>query len=264
MPNTPEGFIGSCARFAWCLVATVAVGSSSGCAALQGLDNYLTYNDSVNDFVLGYRNSVWARQAWFERKSQHYGEPQFSHFGAGFRSGYVSVASGGNGCPPAIPPREYWTWKYQTPEGQAQVAAWFAGYPYGAKAAEEDGAGLYQQIQVSHFIERQYSPDFGSSFAAEIQSEPGVPPSRSPEPATPSLPPIQDPPPGLDLQSSRGTPAASGWNSPMAPPGGVMPAAYQEPAKWTAAASIPTTVPVRTPSATPLPEFPTHAWPQSR
>src|SRR5688500_1495605 len=81
--------------------------ATSGCA---GLENTLTYNDTTNDFVMGWRNSVWARQAWEERKSQFTDQPQFYSFGEGFRDGYESVASGGNGCPPAIPPRKFWTW----------------------------------------------------------------------------------------------------------------------------------------------------------
>lgn len=87
-------------------------------------------------------------------------EPQISSFGEGFRDGYMSVANGGNGCVPALPPRNYWSWRYQSLEGQAKVAAWYAGFPYGAAAAEEDGAANYQMIQVSNLIEAQYSPDF--------------------------------------------------------------------------------------------------------
>jgi hypothetical protein len=73
---------------------------------------------------------------------------------------YLRVVSGGSGCVPPLPPREYWSWKYQTAEGQAKVAAWFDGFTYGAQAADEEGAGMWQDIQVSHLIEAQYSPEF--------------------------------------------------------------------------------------------------------
>jgi hypothetical protein len=141
------------------LLAVVAI-AGPGCSIFQGIGNYLAYNDSCNDFVLGYRNVVWSQQAWRARKFQFCDQPQFDAFGEGFRAGYQDVASGGSGCVPAIPPRKYWTWKYQTAEGQAKVAAWFAGYPYGAQAAQEEGAGNWQAIQVSHLIEMQYSPEF--------------------------------------------------------------------------------------------------------
>lgn len=156
-------------QFAWALFSLVCLAATSGCTVFQGIENNLIYNDSMNDLVMGWRNSVWARQAWHERKNQFVGENQFYDFGQGFRAGYEAVASGGNGCPPGIAPRGYWNWKYQSPEGQAKVAAWFAGYPHGARAADEDGAGLYQQIQISGSMERQYAPEFitGATIPAE-------------------------------------------------------------------------------------------------
>jgi hypothetical protein len=51
---------------------------------------------------------------------------------------------------------EYWNWCYQSAEGQARVAAWFAGFPHGAQAAEEDGVGMWNQIQTSSSIQKQY------------------------------------------------------------------------------------------------------------
>lgn len=159
----------------WLVVLlTLAAMACTGCAPLRGLRENLEYNDSMNDTVMGWRNSVWARQSWHEHKYEHLNEPQFISFGQGFRSGYADVAGGGNGCVPALPPRPFWTWKYQTAEGQAKVAAWFAGYPYGAAAAKEDGAGNHQQIQVSHLIEAQYSPEFRAGFC------PGCDPSTVP------------------------------------------------------------------------------------
>lgn len=134
--------------------------ATMGCTPIRGIREYITYNDPAQDFVLGWRNQVWAKQAWHERRGTHTDHPYFRALREGFRAGYRDVASGGNGCPPAIPPRKYWTWKYQTPEGQAKVAAWFEGFPYGAKAAEQDGAGLWSEIQVSQQIRTQYSPSF--------------------------------------------------------------------------------------------------------
>jgi hypothetical protein len=151
---------GACWRILAVLGLAFGVAGLTGCTPLRGLREYVEYNDACNDFVMGWRNSAWARQAWHERKHMYVGEPQFVAFGQGFRDGYADVASGSSGCVPPLPPRRYWTWQYQTGEGQAKVAAWFAGYPHGAKAAQEDGAGNFQQIQVSHLIEAEYSADF--------------------------------------------------------------------------------------------------------
>ena len=41
--------------------------------------------------------------------------------------------------------------------GQARVAAWYAGYPHGARAAEEEGIGSWTQIQTSTSIQQQYA-----------------------------------------------------------------------------------------------------------
>lgn len=213
------------------LLLAVAVISNSGCALGTSVRNYLAYNDTQNDFVMGFRNSVWARQAWSERGECFAGEPQIGAFGAGFRAGYVSVASGGNGCPPPVPPRKYWTWKYQTPEGQAKVAAWFSGFPYGAQAAEEDQAGEYQNIQVSYAIERQYSPEFTNSSFIEQVGEDGetingfevLPnPSFSPAPealpdSVQQLPPASQPPTHIIMGQA------------TQPPMTTIPAAYEQP-----------------------------------
>ena len=174
-----------------------------GCSPFRGLRENLQYNDSMNDFVMGWRNSAWARQAWNERKGMYANEPQFISFGQGFRDGYADVAGGANGCVPGLPPRSFWTWKYQTGEGQAKVAAWFAGYPHGAKAAQEDGAGNFQQIQVSHLIEAQYSAEFrqGKCPGCDPANGMTIPdgptlellPGNGPPATLPA--PVQDPPP---------------------------------------------------------------------
>jgi hypothetical protein len=234
----------------WCLLSVVGIGCLTGCSPFRGLRENLQYNDGLNDFVMGWRNSAWARQAWHERKWMHVDEPQFVSFGQGFRDGYADVAGGGSGCVPALPPRSFWTWKYQTGEGQAKVAAWFAGYPYGARAAHEDGAGNFQQIQVSHLIEAQYSPEFrqgkcpGCDPATmpngpELELLPGTG-QPTPESAPESIPTRPTPTP-LTNPSAPESPTAA-WSpnsmtripqikSPQfpQPTGAVVPASFQSP-----------------------------------
>lgn len=94
----------------------------------------------------------------------------------------MDVADGGTGCVPTFPPREYWGWKYQSCEGQARVAAWFAGYPHGARAAEEDGIGNYYQIQTSANIQHQYSQH--GLMDPAYQGIYPVPPDAVPNPYT--------------------------------------------------------------------------------
>ena len=133
--------------------AAVALISSTGCTLTRGLQNSIAYNEQTDDFVLGWRNQVWAKRA-YNRQAEFLPVGEFpGSFREGFIAGYISVASGGNGCTPSLPPRKFWSWKYQSPEGQCKVNAWYEGFPYGAKAAEEDGLGNYRGIQVSARVE---------------------------------------------------------------------------------------------------------------
>lgn len=105
---------------------------------------------------MSYRQKCMATKAWHSSKHCYANQKYLKDFARGFKAGYMDVAAGGNGCTPAFPPREYWGWKYQSHEGQARVAAWFAGYPNGAMAAEKEGVGNWTQIQTSRGIQNQY------------------------------------------------------------------------------------------------------------
>jgi hypothetical protein len=135
----------------------MCVSGFTGCTSLTGMQNNWSYNSGWNDLVAGYRNRAWSARAWNSRKCNF---PEHSHdheFAQGFRDGYQAVADGSDGCTPDFPPRKYWSWRYQSPEGQQKVASWFSGYPHGARAAEEDGVGYFTQIQTSNGIQREYA-----------------------------------------------------------------------------------------------------------
>ncbi|MCH7990681.1 MAG: hypothetical protein IID46_16185 [Planctomycetes bacterium] len=154
------------------LVVFAAVAfATSGCSAFRGVSEYIQYNDDTNDFVTGFQNAIGSHLAWHARAGDFSDMPDLSTFGAGFRAGYRDVASGGNGCPPPVPPRKYWGWKYQTEEGQAKVSAWYAGFPFGAMDAEQKGVGKFRDIQASYLIKTQYSPEFRAGGNPEAQRE---------------------------------------------------------------------------------------------
>lgn len=223
-------------RALWMLSVCALVAAGGGCSMLQGVQDYVDYNDLTDDFVVGWRNYVWANRAWSARKAVHACEPQFADFGEGFRAGYRDVAAGGNGCPPALPPRQYWSWKFQSPEGQAKIAAWFAGYPHGAKAADEDGAGNWRQIPVSHVIEAQYSPEFTQGQIPRIDGSNFPQPTADPIPGnqeqpldpSPMLPgapfdgrlpsPLPAPYGASSVQPGQARDASSPYSMPASPP----------------------------------------------
>ncbi|QDS96721.1 hypothetical protein FF011L_55330 [Roseimaritima multifibrata] len=161
------------------LVASLITGgvlltSSTGCTAFSAASQKLKRNDCIDDFVIGYRNQALAAKAWHAQKHCFANQPHTRHFEAGFRSGYEDVASGSDGCTPSIAPQEYWGWRYQSPEGQAKVAAWFAGYPLGAKAAEQDGLAHWSEIPT---------------MFSKPAEQPTEPPVEAPEPELPQPPP---------------------------------------------------------------------------
>lgn len=116
----------------------------------------LTNNGGWNDTVVVLRNRSFSAKAWHRRKHNFCRERYINDFSAGFRAGYEDVASGGGECTPAFPPQEYWGWDFQSAEGQARTSAWFAGYPHGARAADEDGLGAWQQLPMSSNYQAQY------------------------------------------------------------------------------------------------------------
>jgi hypothetical protein len=144
-------------RLALLVVLGASIVPAVGCSAWTGVNNTWKYNGYWNETMMGHRNKTSAHKAWHSRKHHFCNEKYLREFARGFRDGYIDVADGGSGCTPAFPPREYWGWKYQSCEGQARVAAWFSGFPHGARAAEEDGIGNWTQIQTSAAIQHQYS-----------------------------------------------------------------------------------------------------------
>ena len=144
-------------RFAFLLLASSAAVPFAGCTAFTGLNNSWQYNGYWNQTMMGQRNKSSASRAWHCRKHHFCKEKYMKEFSQGFKAGYMDIADGGTGCTPSFPPREYWGWKYQSCEGQARVAAWYSGYPHGARAADEEGIGHWTQIQTSSAIQHQYS-----------------------------------------------------------------------------------------------------------
>lgn len=145
-------------RGCWGVIVVIAstLAASTGCSAWTGAHHAWQYNRQWNDSMMSYRQKCMATKAWHSRKHCYANQKYLKDFAQGFKAGYMDVAAGGKGCTPPFPPREYWGWKYQSSEGQARVAAWFSGYPYGAQAAEQEGVGNWTQIQTSKAIQNEY------------------------------------------------------------------------------------------------------------
>ncbi len=127
---------------------SVVVLSAGGCTMISGATHALKNHDGVNEFMIGHRNKTMAAKAWHCQK-ENFGNPS-NAFKDGFIQGYLDICDGGHGCTPAIAPSQYWGWMYQSSNGQVAVNDWFAGFPMGAKAAEQDGVGHWSGVGTAH------------------------------------------------------------------------------------------------------------------
>lgn len=83
--------------------------------------------------------AAWADRAWNEIGCADTvtSSPNYEW---GFRDGFVEHCfAGGNGEPPAVPPRPFWNAGWRTGSGKQAADDWFAGYRHGAEVAREGG-----------------------------------------------------------------------------------------------------------------------------
>lgn len=160
-----------CSAMLFALASTIV----GGCSTF----NHCSNESCTDTLFSGWRDYVWAQRAFHEAypSCQHL---HSSHFRRGFVAGYSAVCNGEDAYVPAIPPKQYWGYTYQSPEGSQMVAAWFEGYPEGVRAAGRDGAGAYRDVQLSSMLSQALQPatNVGRSaesgeYAGEIPILPG-------------------------------------------------------------------------------------------
>lgn len=139
------------------LIFSLMIIPNVGCQGWYRVRDTFYFCEPIDEAIHSYNCHCAAKRAWKARFDRYCERESVDHFGAGFRAGYADVAMGKPGCVPPLPPRRYWGWRYQNCEGQQCVAGWFDGYPAGARAAEEDGAGSWSRMQTSYLIDAQYA-----------------------------------------------------------------------------------------------------------
>lgn len=167
---------------ACCLLAmAICTLAGAGCAQFQ---------EYANENIIASRNKKMALEAWRSVENAYpIGKPYRKHFKDGFIDGYYDVASGGDGCPPVLPPPKYWEACYQSPEGHEKIRMWFNGFSEGVMVAKLDGAGTWSQIPISLNANCEY-PE-GMEPGAEVPPPPGegVTPPIAPRDVPRPLPP---------------------------------------------------------------------------
>ena len=187
-------------RTAWLLAALVIL--SCGCTAV------------IQDAHYSCSNTLRTQRAWLSASPSRLLWVVPSDYGRGWKQGYYTVAMGGTGQAPTLPPPRYWAPCYQCPEGQAAVAEWYEGFHNGAVAAEVQGAGRYHYLRPVGCPCPPYEPAMslpGVNPQSEVPDElspPAVPPENTmleplppPESVTPQqntlpvAPPVEAPMP---------------------------------------------------------------------
>lgn len=143
----------------------------TGCGTVSYLSSTTRPMDSL---FIGYRDHVWANRAY---NMAHRGQsrPLMSHHRKGFVAGYCDVCRGGDGYVPALPPDEYWSYEYQSSQGQECVRAWFDGYPAGVAAARQTGVDRFRDVYVSEEVKAAIAVEQNGRFlpsdVAIVESE---------------------------------------------------------------------------------------------
>jgi len=107
----------------------------------------------VDGMYSNFRERVWAHRA-FNQQYGHMPRKFREHFRKGYVEGFCNVCNGGDGYIPAMPPKEYWGYEFQSADGAECVSSWFDGYPEGVAAARKASAGKNADMYISNMIER--------------------------------------------------------------------------------------------------------------
>lgn len=113
--------------------AVIALAASAGCTCTRNtVDTTLKY--------------VEAKAAYDHTCQPDLPLSFLRHYERGWRCGYLTVAKGGDTCPPAVPPQTYWRHKYESVEGRQYVVTWYDGWRAGAATAKSYGADLCHKV----------------------------------------------------------------------------------------------------------------------
>jgi hypothetical protein len=194
-----------------------AVVCAAGFAPLAGCNlayyaGYNLVNESVtrlDEVKLSKRLRAEARVAWQEVIRQ-YPQTFTEEFRDGFTDGYADYLEvGGIPQPPAFPPPRYRRSQYFSPEGQARVKDYLAGFKYGAEVAYATGRREFLTVPI-------LLPDPPSEpmFNIQLPAPPGVGPDCPPPAEAAPLAPA----PGTVVPPPIPTPAGPPVPAPAGPP----------------------------------------------
>lgn len=197
------------------LIAVVLAGSLMTTGCLNPNRPHALGN-CVDGLYSNFRERVWARRA-FNLEYGHLPRKFREHFRRGFVEGYCNVCNGGDGYVPAMPPRDYWGYEYQSSDGAQCVSAWFDGYPKGVAAARSANAGKNADMYISNMIERavQQEKD-GVRLASQVEVVRSTKPNSEGTPTTVPGAQSAEPPVPVSSRQEKKSESSVELNSPAA------------------------------------------------
>lgn len=152
----------------------------AGCTVFQNVRRTLVSEPSEFNWQRDAQRSRqlylrWADEAWRTSGSAEASCDNPS-YRAGYREGFADyVFGGGNGEPPAVPPRQFWNVDLRNELGQREADLWFAGYRHGAATARERG---YRELVVvrSSLLTSGNALDSAATESDVVTSRESLPP----------------------------------------------------------------------------------------
>src|SRR5579871_3744226 len=204
-----------------------------GCAPLwqsarTSIVQPLIYHRVATDYQECKRNRELADQAWGSYFGKHPDLEYSKDFECGFKEGFADfLYSGGTGAPPPVPPRCYWNFRFETPEGHRAAQNWFAGWRAGAESARESGYRKLVLVEASATLPTAgtqtsqrpsasspaapgTSPATGTRTEETLPAPKPVPSSDIPGIEKPPASELLPPPPPAPTRLPQGTPPAFG------------------------------------------------------
>jgi hypothetical protein len=143
--------------------------------------------DEFAEMKIGFANRSSAKAAWTQSEGACTGMSCPHSFKEGFKTGYIAVANGANGCPPAYPVIgcHNHMWMDRCSESE-KMEAWYDGYEVGAMAAKGDGMGDANRIttRLPHTTPTDYSNSGHNppTSIEDVSPSSGIPPAPNTEP----------------------------------------------------------------------------------
>lgn len=159
----------------------------------------------IDDCAIKIQDKNTTNRAWSFHRGYWETESHQVDFRIGFKAGYFASLDGEE-CPPAVPPKFYWSAQNSGPDAQARTNAWFHGWWMGSAAATSDGLFDHREVQIAPRLQQRSKkseiawPESSSSAEDDFdlipipdvptESEPG---SRGKGDEIPFVPPAIDP-----------------------------------------------------------------------